>query len=222
MTDIGICVEENLKAMRASREAFVQAESAEQIKRALRHNVPSYNDLQIQTNDKVYYKRNDKRWCGPASVIGREGKTIILKHGSDIVRAHISRITIVGGLKKQPLPETTGNASYEHVKNIDIDDSDDDSSSDTESNPHQQSEQQIIDESSNEMGPEEYTVDESIGNEKEKEDTDKKIQCPTINSEIMYKDSNGEWKKCIVHSRSGKVGKGGKGKYKYILKRSEH
>ena len=40
----------------------------------------------------MYYKRKDTRWCGPASVIGKDGKTVIIKHGGEIVRVHISQL----------------------------------------------------------------------------------------------------------------------------------
>ena len=90
--DLAYTVEENLKAMRAAREACIKAESSDKIKRALTHNVPSYNNEQFENGQKVYYKRKDTRWSGPAIVIGKDGKTGIVKHGGEMIRVHISRV----------------------------------------------------------------------------------------------------------------------------------
>ena len=59
-------VRDNLKAISAARNAFIEAENSERIKRALRHNIrPScYNKYFI--GDQVFYKCNDsKRWKEP-------------------------------------------------------------------------------------------------------------------------------------------------------------
>ena len=54
-----VTVERNLAAMRSAREAFVQSESSEKIKKALKSKVRSCNDARFQNGDRVYYKRND-------------------------------------------------------------------------------------------------------------------------------------------------------------------
>jgi transposase InsO family protein len=93
--DLSYTVEDNLKAMRAAREACIKAESSDKLKRALQHNVPSYNNEHFEIGQKVYYKRKDTRWSGPANVIGRDGKTVIVKHGGEMIRVHISRLVHV-------------------------------------------------------------------------------------------------------------------------------
>ena len=41
----------------------------------------------------MYYKRDDsKEWKGPGSVIGQDGKVVIIRHGSSVIRAHSSRV----------------------------------------------------------------------------------------------------------------------------------
>ena len=88
-----VTVENNLKAMRKAREAFIQSESSEKIKRALRHNLRSSNNSYFEQGDKVYYKRNGSpRWKGPATVLGQDHKTILLRHGGEYVRVHQSSI----------------------------------------------------------------------------------------------------------------------------------
>ena len=48
---------------------------------------------QFRNGDKVYFKRPDrKEWSGPATVIGQEGKTIIIKYGAHIVKCHETHV----------------------------------------------------------------------------------------------------------------------------------
>ena len=72
-----------------AREEFIKTESSGKIKRALRHNVrPSVNN-KFYTGDLIYYKRRDDgKWKGPGKVIGNESYSILIKHGSQYVRAH--------------------------------------------------------------------------------------------------------------------------------------
>ena len=52
-------VRDNLNAMHAARKAFIQKESSEKIKRALRHNVRTCNDSIYKNGEKVYFQRNN-------------------------------------------------------------------------------------------------------------------------------------------------------------------
>ena len=81
-------VAENLNAMHAARQAFIQSESAEKLQRALRHQVRTSGDTKYFTGDAVYYKRKDDAWKGPGAVIGQEGNQILVKHGSVYIRVH--------------------------------------------------------------------------------------------------------------------------------------
>lgn len=93
-------IEENLAAMRKARIIHIKQESEERIRRALSKNVREHKIEEARIGDKVYYKReNEKRWRGPAKVIGIDGKTVIVKHGGtlrEINRVHITRIEQVG------------------------------------------------------------------------------------------------------------------------------
>ena len=43
--------------------------------------------------DEVYFKRNgEQRWHGPGTVIGRDGKQVLVRHGGVYIRAHICRL----------------------------------------------------------------------------------------------------------------------------------
>lgn len=85
----------HLNAMHAARKAFIQAETSEKIRRALRHQVRPSGRNHDQ-GELVYFKRDDdKEWKGPGTVIGQDGKVVILRNGSSVVRVHSSRVTEV-------------------------------------------------------------------------------------------------------------------------------
>ena len=80
-------VASNINAMHAARQAFIQSESNDRIRRALQ-------DVCCFTGDILYYKRkNNSPWHGPGTVIRQDGKQILVKHGSVYVRVHACRIT---------------------------------------------------------------------------------------------------------------------------------
>ena len=82
-------VAKNLNAMHAARRAFIKSESSEKLQRALKHQIRSGGSERFETGDMVYFKRpNVDRWMGPGSVIGRENKQILVKHGGTYIRVH--------------------------------------------------------------------------------------------------------------------------------------
>ena len=86
-------VADNLVAMRKSREEFIKADANERIRRALSNNIRRTEDHNVEVGSYVYYKREgEDRWRGPARVIGKDGKVNVVRHGGQIVRAHICRV----------------------------------------------------------------------------------------------------------------------------------
>ena len=86
-------IKENLDALHKAREAFVQSENSEKIRRALSHNIRSSGDVKYVNGDTVYYKRKDSReWHGPAVVLGQDGQQVLVKHGGVYVRVHPCRL----------------------------------------------------------------------------------------------------------------------------------
>ena len=72
-----VTVENNLKTMSSAREAFIQSECSEKIKRAVKHKVRSCNDAVFENGDKVYYKlNNNPKWKEAGYVIGQENKNV--------------------------------------------------------------------------------------------------------------------------------------------------
>ena len=72
-TTISETLATHLNAKHSSRKGFMQAESSEKIRRALRHQVRPVGN-RFENGVLVYYKRDDKEWKGPGTVIGQDGK----------------------------------------------------------------------------------------------------------------------------------------------------
>ena len=82
-------VRENLNTMHKARENFIKSEASEKIKRALKHNVRTYSEVSFSPGEEVYYKsRNDKRWKGPAKVLGKESNFVLIRNGASYFRCH--------------------------------------------------------------------------------------------------------------------------------------
>ena len=84
-----VMVKNNLKALNSAREAYVQSECSEKIKRTLKHKVQSCNDAVFENADKVYYRpNNNPKWKGPGYVIRQENKNVLMKDGGELIRIH--------------------------------------------------------------------------------------------------------------------------------------
>ena len=85
----------NLKALHATREAFIKAEKSEKLKIALKTKIRSVDRI-YKPGDYAFYKRDkDEDFLGPAKVILQDGKIIWLRHGSYVCKVSINRIVPV-------------------------------------------------------------------------------------------------------------------------------
>jgi transposase InsO family protein len=115
-TTVSENVAQHLNAMHSGRRAFIEAESSERIRRALRHQIRASGEP-FQLGDHVYYKRDDSnKWKGPGKVIGQDGKVVFVRHGSVYVRVHPCRLVRVGeefvkDAEKEVSGETTSSRS---------------------------------------------------------------------------------------------------------------
>ena len=83
----------NLNALHLARQEFMRCESDERLARALRHNIRASDLDYVQNGDEVFYKRHGSyEWHGPGTVIGRDGKQVLVRHGGVYVRAHECRL----------------------------------------------------------------------------------------------------------------------------------
>ena len=86
-------VANNLNLIHANRKAYIECESSEKLRRALRHQIRPSLSQKYNNGDRVYYKRNESTmWMGPGTVIGWESKQVLVKHGGTYVRVHPCRL----------------------------------------------------------------------------------------------------------------------------------
>ena len=97
---------EHLNALHAARKAYIETETNERIRRALRGKVRVAEDLYVN-GDAFYYKREGKeRWLGPAMVVFKDGRDVFVRHGGIFVRVSPNRLRHItvkfGETKKKP------------------------------------------------------------------------------------------------------------------------
>ena len=91
-----VTVKQNLTAMHSAREDYIKMESNTKLQRAMACNVRENEAVDVKIGHEVYYKRNESNeWKGPAVVIGRDGKQLIVRHGGMVIRVHVCRLVKV-------------------------------------------------------------------------------------------------------------------------------
>ena len=104
-TTVSKMIADHLNAMYLSRQAYIKATQSALLKRALSDRV-TFQDEKYFLGDQVYFKRkNLKRWCGPAVVIGQDGKIVIVRQGGFTLRVHASRVALRSRAEKEILGE---------------------------------------------------------------------------------------------------------------------
>ena len=210
-TDISSAtVEKNLKTMNNARKAFIEAECSEKVKRALKHRVRTCNDAVFESNDKVYYKRNNSpKWKGPACVIGQDNKNIIIKHGGETVRVHPASLIHVHKAVPTNPEEIQQTEVSENTPDNNMVESDEETSQDNNLG----SDEEVIIEPAEINELNRFPADQTSSmNEKTSEET--RILLPQIKTRIAYKTKDSErLSEGIVHSRAGKA----TGKYRYHM-----
>ena len=108
-----------------ARKIHIQQESDDHLKRALKGRIREHKIEKAKMEDKVYYKKEkEKLWRGPAVVIGRNGKNVIVKHGGllkELARVHMTRIVEGGGQGEEEegnTEEISGESEDEEEDNV--------------------------------------------------------------------------------------------------------
>jgi hypothetical protein len=117
-----------INTIHVARQNYVKAESSEKIRRALRSKVRNYVDVTYEAGEQVYYRRkNFKGWKGPATVLGVDGKIVMLRHGGQLIRVHLCHL-MKDWEWTQSVPEqsTLNEKKVSSENHTYIDDSDDD------------------------------------------------------------------------------------------------
>ena len=89
-------VREHLNLLHKSRIAYMKAENSDRIKRALNSRIFA-SDGPFYYGEKVFYWKESANksacgWKGPGTVVGTEGKIVIIRHGSFINRSHETKV----------------------------------------------------------------------------------------------------------------------------------
>ena len=85
-------IAKHFNTIASARKAVASAQTSAKLKRALREPIRSYWEAIYNHGDNVFYKLPDQRpWQGPAAVIGRDGKVVLIRHGSIYRRVHPCR-----------------------------------------------------------------------------------------------------------------------------------
>ena len=72
----------HLNALHSARRAFIENESSEKLRRALRSKTRDITSRDFDIGDHVYYKRNGhNEWRGPGVIRAISGKTVLVQHG---------------------------------------------------------------------------------------------------------------------------------------------
>ena len=66
----------------------------------MRHRIKKQEVEKTKVGEKVYYKKDKKdKWRGPTKVKGKEGKTVVVKQGSNVRetnRSHVIKVRKMG------------------------------------------------------------------------------------------------------------------------------
>ena len=85
-------VGDHISVFHAARKAFINAETSDKLRRALRKQARKARHY-YEMNDIVYYKGNiDDKWKGPAKRIGQDGPVVFLRHGEFLIKANSNHI----------------------------------------------------------------------------------------------------------------------------------
>ena len=115
-------VRKQITALHAARKAFIESESSECIRRALRKNIRT-SGVNFKNGDKVFYQRSiSKEWKGLGTVFGQDGAVVFVLHGGTYVRVHRCRLRKVdnsNGMSQETIHEDERDCVVPEYKSYD-------------------------------------------------------------------------------------------------------
>ena len=193
----------------------------------------SSNDL-IFTNGQVFYKHNDsRRWHRPGTVIGQESNQILVKHGGTYVHVHSCWLIDAGNVNFQGEVEGVIDGSSKAVEeafcggettrnieiiqlegkvladnDLEIADTDTNTNADTNGVLNATDDVEGVDTAS----------DSAVAVVLIEQGREQDVALPKLQTRIRYRLHDDDvWKKGIVYSKAGKVGKNRNGKHTSCL-----
>ena len=221
----------NLEALHTARTKFIEAESSERIRRALRKKVRSYADVKYESSDKVFYKRKGmKGWRGPAKVFGYDGTVVLVRHGTAYYRCHPCHLLKVSQAKKitqksrKDINDTPGYKKCSSDEQEDATENDATDSGDSDENSGSEEEDRSCSENETESQEGDETVDEETSDETVDEETSENMNgsdnictnstntvdiydstmLPKPNTFIKYQGTAGIWRSAKTLSQQPK------------------
>ena len=140
-------VADHLTALTTARKKFVELENSNRLKRALQDRVyEAATDMKYVSGDRVYFKRsNQKKWNGPATVVGHLANQVLIKQGGLLVRVHPCKVKLKAKADEmiassateeeepiRPIVQTSTDAVQPKFTDMDVDCTDRDVQSGTE------------------------------------------------------------------------------------------
>lgn len=214
----------HLNALHEARRSFIQSESDERIRRALRGKVRSSEQV-FNHGDAVYYKREGhERWLGPARVVFQDSKVVFVRHGGVFVRVSPNRLMKATNTSEvQTLSDPLRGEEFESQPVTSSDNSTIDDNVTSEHSLPQQDES-ASSEFSEVIGSAPLGRDERQERERvDQQGTDREIpgvqvrqqieeKCPRKDDKILFRDKpEEEWISATVLGRAGKA----TGQYKH-------
>ena len=203
---------QHLNALHDARRAYIQTETDERIRRALRGKVRAAEETYVN-GDAVYYKREGKeRWLGPATVVFQDGRVVFVRHGGIFVRVSPNRlrhISVKFGENRKKTENGLNSTIKEEVISEEL------PVSEVVPAPNEGTENnEIAREPVNEAGElrgirSETDMREQRGAEPNTDVQSDRVSTVKINDDIRYK-LDGQWITGTILSRAGKA----TGKYK--------
>ena len=225
---------DNLNALYSNQSEFFQKVACEKLRRAMLYKVRPTGEHFVN-GDQVFYRRsNDRKWQGPATVIGQENKQILVKHGGVYYRCHSCNLMRNDGKAfnndnlglpkddccgtKLDLDQTNNNGISNQVRQIYFDDEED---CDLEKTNDEVEKDSDINSACANIGsiddPDQIEAGLSEGKTSSPDFLVTRQQAsvlPKAKTRIAYlEDENSEWKHATVLGRAGKV----TGKNKFFM-----
>ena len=204
---------DNLNALHSARESFIKAESSEKLRIALRKKTRNCSSKKFVIGDSVYYKKNDTlTWKGPGKVIGKDGSSVLVRHGAYVTAVPPCRLKLENSEFVSETDENSVNCDgtcepaqdNNSTENVGSDDDDDEGDKDKLSNDSTQPDSNVIRNSSEEGIIEKDARDINTPSTIVRP---KGNSLPKVKSTVLAKPNSedGAWKRFQIISRGGKA-----------------
>lgn len=197
-------VREMLNTLQKAREEYIAAENNNRLKRAIKCKVENSPCTLFKTDDEVYFRRKvDNQWIGPVKVVGQMGKTVVIQHGGQIIKAHCTCVKLKHPAEqgRERNVESKGNTCDKDGTKKTIIETETVNVSESSSSDEEQSVEEVV------------RVEPVMGSEEEDGDVFEEA-IGDQNVEVSRADENSNWSKVKVTKGKMSIKDGDKIRYK--------